>query len=372
MATQKKESGDNHNQKNNSIPQDEAVKTNIPEKDNIKTSKQPDNKGVNNKKSNKKKPTLGFFQQIIVAILLFAALSGLYSLIVGGGSKVTDITLSQVAQMVNAGQVKSLVVSGDTVEITATDGTSKESKKEDESSLSDTLRNYGVTPAILDATPITVKDDSGLSYWLLTLLPIILPILFMIFLVWFLVSRMNGGAGGVKNAFSFGQSKARLTDPEKGKKVTFKDIAGNMEAKQELVEIVDFLKNPKKYIAIGAKIPKGVLLTGNPGTGKTLLARAVAGEAGVPFSISGSEFVEMFVGVGASRVRDLFKMAKAAAPAIIFVDEIDAVGRMRGTGVGGGNDEREQTLNQILVEMDGFDPNGKSDCDGGDEPTGCA
>jgi len=162
-------------------------------------------------------------------------------------------------------------------------------------------------------------------------------------------------------AFSFGQSKAKIIDPaDKKNRVTFKDVAGAEEAKQELTEVVDFLKNPKKFIEIGADIPKGILLMGSPGTGKTLLARAVAGEAGVAFfSISGSEFVEMFVGVGASRVRDLFKLAKSMGPAIIFIDEIDAVGRSRGTGVGGGNDEREQTLNQILVEMDGFEPNEK-------------
>jgi cell division protease FtsH len=162
-------------------------------------------------------------------------------------------------------------------------------------------------------------------------------------------------------ALAFGQSKARITMPDDVKqKVTFKDVAGAKEAKQELMEIVDFLKNPKKFIEIGAEIPKGVMLMGAPGTGKTLLARAVAGEAGVAFfSISGSEFVEMFVGVGASRVRDLFKMAKEAGPSIVFVDEIDAVGRARGSGTGGGNDEREQTLNQILVEMDGFEPNEK-------------
>jgi len=162
-------------------------------------------------------------------------------------------------------------------------------------------------------------------------------------------------------AFTFGQSKARITDPnDKNNRVTFKDVAGCKEAKEELKEIVDFLKSPKKFLDIGARIPKGVMLTGAPGTGKTLLARAVAGEASVPFfHLSGSEFVEMFVGVGASRVRDLFKMAKKAAPAIIFVDEIDAIGRTRGGGFGGGNDEREQTLNQILVEMDGFEPNDK-------------
>ena len=162
-------------------------------------------------------------------------------------------------------------------------------------------------------------------------------------------------------AFTFGQSKPRFTAADdKSQKVTFKDVAGAKEAKEELTEIVDFLRNPKKFLEIGARIPKGILLMGAPGTGKTLLARAVAGEAGVAFfSISGSEFVEMFVGVGASRVRDLFKLAKTTAPAIIFIDEIDAVGRVRGTGVGGGNDEREQTLNQILVEMDGFEPNEK-------------
>jgi len=167
------------------------------------------------------------------------------------------------------------------------------------------------------------------------------------------------GAG--VQALSFGQSRARMTLPDDQKqKITFKDIAGAKEAKQELTEIVDFLKNPKKFIEIGAEIPKGVLLMGAPGTGKTLLARAVAGEAGVAFfAISGSEFVEMFVGVGASRVRDLFQLAKKTAPAIVFVDEIDAVGRARGSGMGGGNDEREQTLNQILVEMDGFEPNEK-------------
>ncbi|OYV83153.1 MAG: hypothetical protein B7W96_00560, partial [Parcubacteria group bacterium 37-58-5] len=185
-----------------------------------------------------------------------------------------------------------------------------------------------------------------------------LTLLFLGFLFWFLTRQVKGAG---MQAFTFGQSKARVTDPaDVSQRVTFADIAGAREAKEELLEIVDFLKSPKKFLDIGARIPKGIILMGAPGTGKTLLARAVAGEAGVPFfSISGSEFVEMFVGVGASRVRDLFQLAKKAAPAIIFVDEIDAVGRVRGTGVGGGNDEREQTLNQILVEMDGFEPTEK-------------
>ncbi|MBI2631341.1 ATP-dependent zinc metalloprotease FtsH [Candidatus Nomurabacteria bacterium] len=195
-------------------------------------------------------------------------------------------------------------------------------------------------------------------YWLVNILPFLLPVVFILLFFWYL-SRQVKGAG--MQAFTFGQSKARITDPnDKSNKVTFKDVAGCKEAKEELKEIVDFLKSPKKFLDIGARIPKGVILTGLPGTGKTLLARAVAGEASVPFfHLSGSEFVEMFVGVGASRVRDLFKMAKKAAPAIIFVDEIDAIGRTRGGGFGGGNDEREQTLNQILVEMDGFEPNDK-------------
>ncbi|MCR4330890.1 MAG: ATP-dependent zinc metalloprotease FtsH, partial [Patescibacteria group bacterium] len=224
--------------------------------------------------------------------------------------------------------------------------------------LSETLANYGVTSEQLALVSIEIKNETGFGFWALNILPFLIPVLFIIILFW-MISRQVKGAG--MQAFSFGQSKARIIYPDdKGQKVTFKDVAGVKEAKEELKEIVDFLKNPKKFIDIGARIPKGVLLMGAPGTGKTLLARAVAGEAGVPFFlISGSEFVEMFVGVGASRVRDLFKLAKKAAPAIIFVDEIDAVGRVRGTGIGGGNDEREQTLNQILVEMDGFEPHEK-------------
>src|SRR3989338_2053735 len=233
----------------------------------------------------------------------------------------------------------------------------KESKTPD-ISLSETLTNYGLSPKELSTVEVLVEDPTGFGYWFATLAPFLIPVLFILFFFWFL-SRQVKGAG--MQAFTFGQSKARIIDPDdKSQRVTFKDVAGAKEAKEELVEIVDFLKNPKKFLDIGARIPKGILLMGAPGTGKTLLARAVAGEAGVPFfSISGSEFVEMFVGVGASRVRDLFSTAKRAAPAIVFIDEIDAVGRIRGTGVGGGNDEREQTLNQILVELDGFEPNEK-------------
>jgi cell division protease FtsH len=297
---------------------------------------------------------------IFSTFLLFVVIVVLYSLFSSiGTSKTATITLSQVARLSEAGQVKSIVINGDDLTITKTDGTIADSTKESDASLVQTLSSYGVTGAELAAINISVSTQSGFEYFLIDiLLPILLPVLLIAFFFWML-TRQSKGAG--MQAFTFGQSKARVTDPnDSNNRVTFKDVAGAREAKEELKEIVDFLKNPKKFLDIGARIPKGVLLAGAPGTGKTLLARAVAGEAGVPFfHLSGSEFVEMFVGVGASRVRDLFKMAKRAAPAIIFIDEIDAVGRVRGGGFGGGNDEREQTLNQILVEMDGFEPNDK-------------
>lgn len=294
----------------------------------------------------------------------FLVLAVLYTFISDPGQKPEVVPLSTLAGDIHAGLVTSIVISGDKLDLTyAATGTPpatvhKIAKKEAATALSDTLKNYGVTPVELAKVSIEVKNESGFSYWFFNLAPIVVPLVVIAVFVWYF-SRQVRGAG--VQAFTFGQSKARMIDPkDKNQRVTFADVAGAKEAKEELTEIVDFLKNPKKFLDIGARIPKGVLLMGASGTGKTLLARAVAGEAGVPFfSISGSEFVEMFVGVGASRVRDLFRMAKQAAPAIIFVDEIDAVGRVRGTGVGGGNDEREQTLNQILVEMDGFEPNEK-------------
>ena len=203
---------------------------------------------------------------------------------------------------------------------------------------------------------LTEKSESILITILSLLSPFGIVIIFFIF--WFILMNRQMGQGGGNRTMSFGKSKARMTSPDDKNKVTFKDVAGIEEEKEELEEVVEFLKNPKKFIDMGARIPKGVLLVGQPGTGKTLLAKAVAGEAGVPFFImSGSDFVEMFVGVGASRVRDLFEQAKKNAPCIIFIDEIDAVGRQRGAGLGGGHDEREQTLNQLLVEMDGFGTN---------------
>ena len=309
-------------------------------------------------KGKKSKEVPKFSGSMFGAILIFMIITALYLVISGSPESTTEVFISDLAKNVTAGEVKSILVEGEKLTVTYKDNTVKVSKKEIESSLSQTLFNYGVKPEALSATSIEVKNESGFWYWIVNILPFLLPIIFIIFFFWYL-SRQVKGAG--MQAFSFGQSKARITDPnDKNNKVTFKDVAGCKEAKEELKEIVDFLKNPKKFLDIGARIPKGVILTGAPGTGKTLLARAVAGEAGVPFfHLSGSEFVEMFVGVGASRVRDLFKMAKKAAPAIIFMDEIDAIGRTRGGGFGGGNDEREQTLNQILVEMDGFEPNEK-------------
>ncbi len=271
-----------------------------------------------------------FWVNLATSVLVLLVIAGAYSYFVGGSStKPAEVALSQVAQDINSGTVRSIEVNGDDLKIVYTDTTEKKSKKEPESALSESLKNYGVTTEALAKTSIDIKRESGFQFWLLTLAPFFAPILLLVFFVWYL-SRQVKGAG--MQAFSFGQSKPRLIDPnDANSRVTFKDVAGAKEAKQELLEIVDFLKNPKKFLDIGARIPKGILLMGAPGTGKTLLARAVAGEAGVPFfHLSGSEFVEMFVGVGASRVRDLFKMAKKAAPAIIFVDEIDAIGRTRG------------------------------------------
>ncbi|MFA6554679.1 MAG: ATP-dependent zinc metalloprotease FtsH [Candidatus Paceibacterota bacterium] len=301
---------------------------------------------------------LSFLNLLSLVILIFLLITGLYAGFSENKVATTPTSLSSIANDIQKGSIVSLEISGDDITATYTDKSLKTAQKESDSSLTESLARFGVTSAKLATTTIMIVQPGGFWYWTSALAPFLAPILFLVFFVW-LISRQVRGAG--MQAMTFGQSKARITMPDDVKqKVTFKDVAGAKEAKQELLEIVDFLRNPKKFIEIGAEIPKGVILMGAPGTGKTLLARAVAGEAGVAFfSISGSEFVEMFVGVGASRVRDLFKMAKEAGPAIVFVDEIDAVGRARGSGMGGGNDEREQTLNQILVEMDGFEPNEK-------------
>ncbi len=316
------------------------------------------NKGRNGDKRRGMRPRWNFLNITITIVLVFLLITGIYAQFAAQSTASPSVPLSTIAADMKKGAIVSLVIGDTGVTANYADKSTKTAEKEVDSSVTESLTRFGVTSAQLATTTVSVVEPSGFMYWAGELAPFLAPLLLLIFFVW-MISRQMKGAGMA--ALSFGQSKARVTMPEDTKvKITFKDVAGAKEAKQELSEIVDFLKNPKKFIDIGAEIPKGVLLMGAPGTGKTLLARAVAGEAGVAFfSISGSEFVEMFVGVGASRVRDLFKMAKEAGPSIVFVDEIDAVGRARGGGWGGGNDEREQTLNQILVEMDGFEPNEK-------------
>ena len=311
------------------------------------------------KKEPNKMPLGNLLRNALGALMIFFLLSAAYSWLAGDISTAPEISLSELAADLSKGLVAKITVDGDKILADYVEAEkTAQTRKETDAALSQTLVNLGVPKDKLDKVKIEIKEQSGTSYWLLGLAPFLLPIFFIAFFIWYLTRQVRGAGMQV---LSFGQSKARLTAPDDQKqKITFKDVAGVKEAKEELLEIVDFLKSPKRFLEIGARIPKGVLLMGPPGSGKTILSRAVAGEAGVPFfSISGSEFVEMFVGVGASRVRDLFQMAKKAAPAIIFIDEIDAVGRVRGTGMGGGNDEREQTLNQILVEMDGFEPNEK-------------
>lgn len=294
------------------------------------------------------------FGIIFISLLLIASL---LSFVPMPNEKPENIGVTKLVQEINNNEVKEISVAGDIITVVLkTDNKVQEVKKESGQSFSQLMTDYGVPAEKLQMIEkVEFKDQSGWIYWLGLLLPFLLPILLVLGIIFFMTRQVQG----VNNkAMGFGQSSARQSKPDDKNKKTFKDIAGAKEAKEELEEIVDFLKDPKKFTVMGAKIPKGVLLMGSPGTGKTLLAKAVAGEANVPFfSISGSEFVEMFVGVGASRVRDLFNKAKKAAPAIIFIDEIDAVGRKRGAGLGGSHDEREQTLNQILVEMDGFDPN---------------
>ncbi|MDO8600597.1 MAG: ATP-dependent zinc metalloprotease FtsH [bacterium] len=293
-------------------------------------------------------------KNLLYVLVIFMLISAAYSLVANPFKEEQSISLSELVLKINAGEVEKIDISGNRLEITLKNKDVLKAQKEFEAGLSETLANYGVNQEALRAVAVEVKEDGGFAFWLGALFPILAPILLIGFFIWWTARQVQRGS---MQAFTFGQSRARLVTPENTKdRVMFKDVAGAKEAKEELLEIVDFLKSPKKFFDIGARIPRGVLLMGAPGTGKTMLAKAVAGEASVPFyQISGSEFVEMFVGVGASRVRDLFKLAKKSAPAIIFIDEIDAVGRHRGAGLGGGHDEREQTLNQILVEMDGFE-----------------
>lgn len=295
-----------------------------------------------------------FINQIFIALSILLLVAFVFAYLNSAFEKPKVLTLSDLVSKINNEEVSKIVVKSDDLDITLKDENKYSAKKEVDGSLTDTLKNYGVDSAKLQKINLQVEQNTGLSFWIGSILPMVLPFLLVGFLIWYMMRQANRANGSM---FGFGKSQAKLFGPFNGKKkIMFSDVAGAIEAKEELIEVVDFLKNPKKFLDIGARIPRGALLIGAPGTGKTLLARAVAGEANVPFFyISGSEFVEMFVGVGASRVRDLFNMAKKFAPSIIFIDEIDAVGRQRGAGLGGGHDEREQTLNQILVEMDGFD-----------------
>jgi len=285
---------------------------------------------------------------------VFAVIVGVQLWLSGRFDGPDKIPMSEVATLIESGDVKSITVTGDSVEVVLPDDTVYGSNKHVDDSMTETWEYYNISTEQLAAVAYTVRDQTTMNN-LISLAIGIGPILLLIWIFSRGFRQMQGGGGG-GGIFGFGKSRAKNLNDGDRPTVTFDDVAGVEEAKQDLVEVVQFLKEPEKFVQVGARIPKGVLMIGPPGTGKTLLARAIAGEAGVPFfHISGSEFVEMFVGVGASRVRDLFNKAKQNAPAIIFVDEIDAVGRQRGAGMGGGNDEREQTLNQILVEMDGFD-----------------
>jgi len=289
----------------------------------------------------------GIFIYVLIAIAIIVLLFQFRT----QSSQATQITLSQLASDIQRGTVDQIIVDENILRVIYNDKSEAESRKEPDKTAPEQLLTLNVTPENLGKVTWEVKKPSDLNN-ILTFVGYILPALLVVGVIYFMLRQAQGTNN---QALSFGKSRARMFTGDQPT-VTFDDVAGADEAKEELKEVVEFLKEPEKFISLGARIPKGVLLVGSPGTGKTLLAKAVSGEAGVPFfSISGSEFVEMFVGVGASRVRDLFDQAKRHSPCIVFVDEIDAVGRHRGAGLGGSHDEREQTLNQILVEMDGFD-----------------
>ncbi len=296
-----------------------------------------------------------FLKNFVFAVFFLVAMAGLFSLFAEKKDAPKEISLSQIVADINQDKIKSILVAGGKLEIVYHENEEKATaKKEADSSISQTLVNLGATAENLAKVDFQAKDDDSAWVWLAPLLYSLLPLLIILFIFAMIFRQAKGSA---MQAFDFTKAKTRMVGGANQKqKTTFNDVAGLKEAKEELNEIVDFLKNPEKYLKMGAKIPRGVLLMGLPGTGKTLLARAIANEANVPFfSISGSEFIELFVGVGASRVRNLFEQAHKVKRAIIFIDEIDAIGKTRGVGVTGGHEEREQTLNQILSEMDGIE-----------------
>ena len=296
-------------------------------------------------------------RSFLIVLLLFLALSLLFSVIENKSLETKEVSFSEAIQTLKEQEVTKIVIHPSRINIFLQDESVLITERELNVSFIETLQNFGFSPEEIAALNIEIEGDSASAIFFTMILPILIPILLIGFLLFYSLRRANQGAMQI---FSFSRSNIKLFSPSKDG-ITFKDVAGLKETKEELKEVVEFLKTPKKFHDLGAKIPRGVLLMGPPGSGKTLLARAVAGEAKVPFfHISGSEFVEMFVGVGASRVRDTFATAKKAAPSILFIDEIDAIGRVRGAGIGGGHDEREQTLNQILVEMDGFDRDTKT------------
>lgn len=296
-------------------------------------------------------------KNLIIVVVIFLVVSGLFSLFSKPPAAEKNISLTQLAQDINQEKIKRITVNGNTVEVVYKDGDAKAvTEKEADAALSQSLDNFGVDKAKLSLVDFETKQDNSAWTWLgPLLLTTILPLIIFIVIFMMIFRQAKGNA---MQAFDFTKAKTRVmgAGAAQKQKITFSDVAGLKEAKEELNEIIDFLKNPQKYIKMGAKIPRGVLLMGLPGTGKTLLAKAIANESGVPFfSISGSEFIELFVGVGASRVRSLFEQAHRAKRAIIFIDEIDSIGKVRGVGLTGGHEEREQTLNQILAEMDGIE-----------------
>ncbi|MEK7557668.1 MAG: ATP-dependent zinc metalloprotease FtsH [Patescibacteria group bacterium] len=295
------------------------------------------------------------FKNFFIFLGVFLLLAILFSSFGNSNKSAEKVGLEILINQINKQEVSAIAIHDSELKVTLKQGKEEIIKKEAGETFSQLIKNFNIDQTKLSDIKIEVKEKEGADYWAAVVLPFLLPFLLIGVLIYFMTRSVQGANSRM---MSFGQSQTKEPNKENKDKITFKDVAGVKEAKEELKEVVEFLKQPQKFVEMGARIPRGVLLLGNPGTGKTLLARAVAGEADVPFfNISGSEFVEMFVGVGASRVRDLFRRAKKSSPCIVFIDEIDAVGRRRGAGLGGSHDEREQTLNQILVEMDGFEPN---------------